>query len=42
MIKSTDVNTNITAGANQYVIDIRSATDFATGHIQGAVNVAAT
>lgn len=25
----------------QYVIDIRSATDFATGHIAGAVNVAA-
>jgi rhodanese-related sulfurtransferase len=27
-------------GALQYIIDIRSATDFATGHIEGAVNVA--
>jgi rhodanese-related sulfurtransferase len=39
MIKASDVMTNITTGANQYVIDIRSATDYANGHIQGAVNV---
>lgn len=42
MIKSSDVNTNITTGADQYVIDIRSAADYAAGHIQGAVNVAST
>ena len=42
MIKATDVNTAILAGANIYIMDIRSATDFAAGHITGAVNVAAT
>ena len=42
MIKSTDVNTtNLTSPTDQYVIDIRSATDYAAGHIEGAVNVAA-
>lgn len=41
MIKSTDVYTGVTAGADQYIIDIRSAEDFADGHIEGAVNVAA-
>lgn len=40
MIKASDVNTNILAGADQVVIDIRSADDYAAGHIQGAVNVA--
>ena len=39
MIKASDVMTNITTGADQVVIDIRSDADFANGHIQGAVNV---
>jgi len=39
MIKASDVYTNILTGANQVVIDIRSADDFAAGHIKGAVNV---
>jgi rhodanese-related sulfurtransferase len=42
MIKSSDVFTNINTGADQYIIDIRSATDYAAGHIQGAVNVPST
>lgn len=41
MIKSSDVQANILAGADQYIIDIRDATTFAAGHIEGAVNVAA-
>jgi rhodanese-related sulfurtransferase len=41
MIKSSDVNTNVTTSANHTVIDIRSAADFANGHITGAVNVSA-
>lgn len=41
MIKSSDVYTNVTTGADQYIIDIRSAADFGNGHIQGAVNVSA-
>ncbi|MBU8891686.1 MAG: rhodanese-like domain-containing protein [Bacteroidales bacterium] len=41
MIKTSDVNTGNLTEADQYVIDIRSATDYATGHIEGAVNVAA-
>ncbi|NOX19497.1 MAG: rhodanese-like domain-containing protein [Chlorobi bacterium] len=40
MIKASDVNANVLAGADQVVIDIRSATDYSAGHIQGAVNVA--
>jgi rhodanese-related sulfurtransferase len=40
VIKPSDVRTNILTGASQYVIDIRSATDYAAGHIDGAVNVA--
>jgi rhodanese-related sulfurtransferase len=41
-IKPADqVKTLNTAGTN-YIIDIRSAADFATGHIPNAVNVAAT
>jgi len=39
MIKSSDVMTNITTGADQFVIDIRSAADYANGHIKDAVNV---
>jgi len=39
MITATDVNTAILAGDNIAVLDIRSTTDYATGHIQGAVNV---
>ena len=40
-IKSAEaVKTAMTSGT-QYLIDIRSATDFATGHIEGAVNVSA-
>ncbi len=39
MIKATDVNTAILAGANIYVIDIRAADAFNAGHITGAVNV---
>ena len=41
MIKTSDVNTAVVASADQFVIDIRSADDFAAGHIDGAVNVAA-
>jgi rhodanese-related sulfurtransferase len=39
VIKAKDVHTNVVTEANQYVIDIRAASDFATGHIEGAVNV---
>ena len=39
MTKSTVVNTGISTSADQYIIDIRSAADFATGHVTGAVNV---
>lgn len=39
MIKASDVYNNILTGSSQYVIDIRSSADFATGHIEGAVNV---
>lgn len=41
MKKSTDVRSGILTNADEYVIDIRSASDFETGHIDGAVNVAA-
>lgn len=40
MIKTTDVNSAILTSADQYVMDIRSAADYATSHIAGAVNVA--
>jgi rhodanese-related sulfurtransferase len=40
VVAASAVNTDILAGANITVIDVRSATDFAAGHIQGAVNVA--
>lgn len=36
MIKSSEVNEK---GENYYIIDLRGATDFANGHIKGAVNV---
>jgi len=39
VIKSSDVRTNVVTGANQYIIDMRASSDFATGHIEGAVNV---
>ncbi len=39
MIKADAVNSNILSGADQVVIDIRSADDYAKGHIKGAVNV---
>lgn len=42
MTTAAAVKTNLLASANQYIIDIRSAADYANGHIQGAVNVAAT
>ena len=40
VVAASAVNTDILAGANIAVIDVRSATDYAAGHIQGAVNVA--
>ncbi|MFA6403994.1 MAG: rhodanese-like domain-containing protein [Salinivirgaceae bacterium] len=43
MIAATDVYTSVVAqDGNVYVIDIRSSTDFAAGHITGAVNVTLT
>ena len=41
MIKSTDVNSAVlTQSTDMYIIDIRDATTYADGHIDGAVNVA--
>jgi rhodanese-related sulfurtransferase len=40
VVAASAVNTDILAGANIAIIDVRSATDYAAGHIQGAVNVA--
>ena len=40
IVSATSVNTDILAGANIAIIDVRSATDYAAGHIQGSVNVA--
>jgi rhodanese-related sulfurtransferase len=40
VIAASAVNTDILAGANIAIIDVRSATDYAAGHIQGSVNVA--
>ncbi len=42
MITADVVNANILSSADQAIIDIRSAADFADGHITGAVNVAST
>lgn len=36
---AADVQTYLTSGT-QYLIDIRSAADFATGHVDGSINVA--
>lgn len=41
-IEATEVKSNLDANADQYIIDIRSAADFAAGHIQGAINVDAS
>lgn len=40
VVSASSVNTDILAGANIAIIDVRSATDYAAGHITGAVNVA--
>lgn len=40
IVAASAINTDILAGANITVIDVRSAADYALGHIQGAVNVA--
>jgi rhodanese-related sulfurtransferase len=42
VIGASDVRTALVTGASQYIIDLRSAADFAKGHVQGAVNVALT
>lgn len=39
LITASDVMINITAGKDQYIIDIRKEADYNIGHIQGAVNV---
>ncbi|MFC2135914.1 rhodanese-like domain-containing protein [Bacteroidota bacterium] len=41
MITAEAVRTTQLAGGSQHIIDIRSAADYANGHIEGAVNVAA-
>jgi rhodanese-related sulfurtransferase len=41
IILAEAVHTDILTGAEIYIIDIRSDADFALGHIEGAVNVAA-
>jgi rhodanese-related sulfurtransferase len=40
VVSASAVNTDILAGANITVIDVRAAADYALGHIQGSVNVA--
>jgi rhodanese-related sulfurtransferase len=40
VVSASSVNTDILAGANIAIIDVRSGADYAIGHIQGAVNVA--
>lgn len=39
-ISAEAVHNDVITGADTYIIDIRSASDFANGHIEGAVNVA--
>ena len=39
-IKAVDLNAAISTAENIAILDIRSATDYAVGHIQGAINVA--
>jgi rhodanese-related sulfurtransferase len=41
IITAEAVHSDILTGTEIYIIDIRSAADFALGHIEGAVNVAA-
>ena len=38
LIKSPDVMAKVAAGEDVFVLDIRSADDYAAGHLQGAVN----
>lgn len=40
MIKASNVRTNLVAGADQVVLDIRAADAYNAGHIDGAINVA--
>jgi len=40
IILAEAVNNDVITGADIYIMDIRSATDYATGYIAGAVNVA--
>ena len=42
MIKASGVNSNITAGASQVVLDIRSQAAWDDGHIKGSVYVNAS
>jgi rhodanese-related sulfurtransferase len=39
IINASDIMINITAGKDQYIIDIRKEDDYNDGHIQGTVNV---
>jgi rhodanese-related sulfurtransferase len=39
-MKASDLYLAITEGNEPYIVDLRSATDYAAGHIAGAVNVA--
>jgi rhodanese-related sulfurtransferase len=39
-VKATDLNTELAGGATPTMIDVRSAEDFAAGHIDGTVNIA--
>ncbi|MCF8221703.1 MAG: rhodanese-like domain-containing protein [Bacteroidales bacterium] len=41
-ITATELYSEITAQQAPYMIDIRGAADFSSGHIEGAVNVAAS
>lgn len=41
-IPTTTVKTNLDLNSDQYIIDVRSATDFADGHIEGSHRVDAT
>ena len=39
-VKATDLNTELAGGATPTMIDVRSAEDFAAGHIDGTMNIA--
>lgn len=41
-IPTTTVKTNLDLNSDQYIIDVRSASDFALGHIEGSYRVDAT